>query len=1022
MENRESTLIVSGQNSLIRPDGSVNPEFKAGYYRVRDGETVDYYDVDSGLFYLYLSYSQEDGHQLGVIQGDASFTRPLESFEEVFEPEPVEDGAEVRQQEVLRIMKDISEAGVLQDSIAEDLDNPVYLTEEKGLVHSTDPEEVKHKMKTAKSSAARAGVLFKKKSGKLKSIIEEQQKILQAKTHHLEVQMELASSAIYSINVYLGKSEEIVRVCDGNAAPEQEKIRIRQMILYIEEETAAADNWAEDGGMDWTDVEKFDEWLRDPDHLNQVIPDVKGLVVLKVRRKPKSQDSYRRPTEEEERCYKSAYVLIRNGEKVYRIFTTLDIGEWLYPSVDFLDQYFSKEVFDEASGEYVTKYLSPGDQDYMKAMKAAQKAQRHYYASFLLIQGLLDRTKVFEPLPSRRINVCDPTEDHVVFVRDMENCLGDGRPSYQDWLHEVNQNIDVGVRIAGLYSWYGMRSEEEEGRQRLYPKTANAPEWDQVYTVEGKKHGRFYFLYHDGRTNYRTFEKVTRRSSFVLYPEMDDFYIAFDHADLESLEYYATSRLHRHNYKSVLPMFFQVLKLRQEEEKRDEPFIQLITTQVCKTHNLDRDEAEPLVRKLAVWWKQKNKTHRSLSGDDEKALKEIVREFKKRLTLDHPKDEQKKKEFIRLVWGEKSIAAFFKGNNTYVHFEAPGKDQVYLHITTWKWKKSEWVQVSRKEWVGVTKEYQRWRFLKSSHLWKDWRVNESVETTFTDDEAQEAVQMGLRKLRSARDLPDGSWEKRDLSHCYCPEGSEVFKPFAALLTHGRKKVQLYYWSNAVEPSIEDSREVGASMGKLSYHISGLRERKIEHHSTNSISTSIEDGNSPWTRESKKDKEIKISQHFGEGVVLQVWEDNVKEAQELDKRAEAFREAINDAEAEGLDPFVSFLVRRGKEALLEIRREEFLEDYYDEDGLLWEDHLQNGKDKKARQVPFYYYNGILSPLFKRGHVSDFSGMTLEQCATQAIRLGLVKSDYLDSIEDSRDYLYEKIKDIPMVKEEEEEEEE
>lgn len=109
----------------------------------------------------------------------------------------------------------------------------------------------------------------------VKTAVEKVRKEVEAQRNAMEMQMRAAMAelapiqervkqmeeGIWTVNLYLGRDEEIFPITDGEPAPADTPITVRQTVLFMDEETTAL---AEEGGMDFRKMEIFDEWLRNP--------------------------------------------------------------------------------------------------------------------------------------------------------------------------------------------------------------------------------------------------------------------------------------------------------------------------------------------------------------------------------------------------------------------------------------------------------------------------------------------------------------------------------------------------------------------------------------------------------------------------------------------------------------------------------------------------------------------------------------------------------------------------------------
>lgn len=137
---------------------------------------------------------------------------------------------------------------------------------------------------------------------------------------------------VYAIELYAGVTEEVVECCGGETAPAEERVRLMQRRLYMDEE-CLLDYRA--GGMEFKDIERFDAWLCRPKNRDRVLPFPKCVVSMRVRRREKERESRSllqafiniRLAQDDE----TTFLYIRNGKRVFRLMTSIDFGEKLFP-------------------------------------------------------------------------------------------------------------------------------------------------------------------------------------------------------------------------------------------------------------------------------------------------------------------------------------------------------------------------------------------------------------------------------------------------------------------------------------------------------------------------------------------------------------------------------------------------------------------------------------------------------------------------------------------------------------------
>lgn len=132
--------------------------------------------------------------------------------------------------------------------------------------------------KSALEAQARAKELIRAQQAAL----EAQLRAMAAELEPLQAQIAMYEEGIWTMNLYLGRDEEIHTLRAGEPAPAGTPIHVRQQVLAMDEESAL---FAEAGGMDVRDIEAFDKWITsDPRHLEQVLPEQRGVVAIIPRR------------------------------------------------------------------------------------------------------------------------------------------------------------------------------------------------------------------------------------------------------------------------------------------------------------------------------------------------------------------------------------------------------------------------------------------------------------------------------------------------------------------------------------------------------------------------------------------------------------------------------------------------------------------------------------------------------------------------------------------------------------------
>lgn len=468
-----------------------------------------------------------------------------------------------------------------------------------------------------------------KRAEMITEMVKKRLSAIQAAASALQKKLKRVMRVVHVLEVYLGISEDITQIQDGAPAPIDTPISIRQRVLFMDEEAAVARIF-ENGRkidlnihIDWASVEEFDNWLLEADHLDRVLPEKKGVVALK----PSRQERQEYGTTMWERQYhkdnnEMTYILIRNGDQVYRIWTGLTLGSELFPT----------QTEDRKIAEMFEKSNSRDRED-------AESKQLRYIRNALLIQGLVDRTQVLAPLPAA-ISLTQPETFEsglVIMIRDAEMQLGDGMPSFSEWQKEINSQLVRGSRIY-LGSHIRLDTSDDFWRHQFlrdlrYPlATPNIG----IYTVEDfyefggtwprktedveAKLLRILYMPSDETYNRRDgYNDRTRRESFLLWRN-DNVVLNYDLIDIDMLFYYLESRQERINILTILRAVAGLIEVRTEELAAEKQFVELMS------QALGCDEEKVWAK--VEWWKTEGHGgrlifKRPLDQDDKKAWRMI---------------------------------------------------------------------------------------------------------------------------------------------------------------------------------------------------------------------------------------------------------------------------------------------------------------------------------------------------------------------------------------------------------------
>jgi hypothetical protein len=989
-----------------------------GYYRlierINDSEDRDSDKCEVGsLWYL----SETEGDEVYLIQGENTWTFSLKTFLDHFVYAP--EGVKERQDELVTLMSNLHAVGDRQDNLIESASTPKLLADDTRppqrqptstdlvtMASRTNPAVAAKNLKRVKTAFAITKNQISKRHSALQTLIQEQALILKAKTDILTKQIEIAQEAIYMINAYLGQDEEIIRIKSGKPALENEKIIIRQQVLFMDEESAASNDFAKNGGIDFETIEEFDTWVVEPEHLQQVLPETKGIVAIKLRRNPKFYDNNPFVNSELNRKNKCLYILIRNGENLFRICTTLWVDEVFLPRKNEFEHFF----YD------LNKPLTPGSAKYMRAMDKAEAKKRRFYTVLIMIQGLLDRTKVFHPLPiNESINVCNlEGQKHITLRYDAENLFGTGRPSFNKWLDAINDELEVGCRIIGEFDSYHTGISDLGSRQGT--KHAYRPSSDEIYVIDKKVNERsFKFLYKSDHNNWKNrHNQVGPRVSYLVH-KSDDFIINIDSITVADIEFYIQSRTNRHHYLNMIPLLKAALAIKKKEVEEEAPFRQLLIGIIAGKHNVSLARSEKSVDALIKWWKFKTREHRALLSEDAKALRMIVAEFGRRKLLDNEALTEAHEQAIEKLQDDKTLAIFYKSDRSYIVLRYENNENIWVREEVWKLCADTQLgsvlastngeniiqfdcgvfvrMISVKEWIVVDKRYESWQLVWSNPRWAEWIIGVRPSEHLTDAERKLASDYALTQLAN-----NGVENKRSPFVSYGRENRKSWlQPLAITADPKNDDIYLYYlqYHALMTKKLMTGHIEGPECSKI--HIRWEKKQgDIVFELSSCRGIALNPNNLSWRNQT----------------VITIFEDNIalfiKEEQKAEKEKKKAR--LMQLPIHAITQKVYELI---KIAWYEEQHAKFLEDYVDDDCELWEDH------KEDLSVPSNLWprwvETIAGYVVERG--VDINGWTISKLCHHANLFGyggiIEKFDYFEKIKEME------IEYIPATSEDDEE---
>ena len=441
-------------------------------------------------------------------------------------------------------------------------------------------------------------------------LMEDKKSALRTIMSNMNDQVDKIKKVVGIIELYLGIGEEIICIKEGDKASIDTPICFRQLVIHMDEESI----FYTDKEIDFTNIDVFDDYV--VKRFESIIPEKKGVVVCRPRRYEKRySDNALENARLNDKNF-TTYILIRNGETLYRIKSCIEIYPFLFPEKNQKDT--------DSHGWRISD-------------KDKEETQTMYKRNALMLQGLIDRTEVFHPFPTG-ISIMNPDtyDNKILFIHDGSDIIHDGKISYKEWLKKINSTLERGSRFFFCGFDYGedrsYRMAEVGGfgygnRDNEVPNSQNPDAG--VYNIDrvepSERYGeRLVFKHNPKDTIYpqdiwKSSYERTKALTYYVYKD-DEIILNYDKIDIKDIDYYMTDRVNRQWYKDMLPVLKGIKAALLKEKKEELAFIELIKSKTGKS-----DEE---VIKAIEWWKYKVIEKRPLIREDAKAVRMIIGRLK----------------------------------------------------------------------------------------------------------------------------------------------------------------------------------------------------------------------------------------------------------------------------------------------------------------------------------------------------------------------------------------------------------
>lgn len=579
-----------------------------------------------------------------------------------------------------------------------------------------------------------------------------QMEALRVELAPLQEQAERAGEVINALDLYLGSRERVEILWDGEPADASTPIHVFQQVLRMDEEALYL-------GTDWRDADKFFEWITaDFANVQQVLPADKSVVVVRPTvRRSQGKDSLANVARDlqNRRCF----WLFRNGT-VVSLMTTEDIE--IKTRILPLQTEFAA-FFENRFGK-----IEPGTDAWAQAERAASAAERHYLKIMLTIQGVIDRTTVFAPLPENGVNIMSMGAHEagkVVIVADADSSkmLPDGRPPFGEWLKTKMAALRPGMRVIGNWNtreFTRMGSEDgwsrRRGNPRLSPQSCESlPSPGVPHLVTGRRDGMLVvpfdrteqlWLKDPDRPGRETLRTPDQRGSVLVDPAHDSWVLPFDLMSLDEIRYYIGSRDARsQQLRETIPALIAARDAKTAEVEAESDFRLLLAGKVVEA-GTDPDDADIIVDGLVHRWKIEQRWARPLQGtpdEEAAALAGIMRMYTKDVEAGNDPAAARVLESAQSIDGLMAVGRNRQGNwyayaptaDAYVENVFMDRTRIYKngrHGETDRWYRAQYRTAAALHLIYETDVWSHWDFFADPNLYPTGTVRQQTIDTIVE--------------------------------------------------------------------------------------------------------------------------------------------------------------------------------------------------------------------------------------------------------------------------------------------------
>jgi hypothetical protein len=383
--------------------------------------------------------------------------------------------------------------------------------------------------------------------------------------------VENVQQSLKTLDIYLGKEVEVYSVKKGVLGSPDEKYKIYQDLLFMDEESLIN---CKGQGADFEDIPLFFSMINEDDSLlNRLFPFERSIIIIRPRRTDRDYNGENPfSANQKNQNNKMSFLMVRNGDEVTAIFHPMEFMKRLFPSQAEMDNAFQSRSWTDCTN------ITKEDLKYTDALSNAEKIRRQYKRMVLMLQGVYERNEektIFGEMPiDGELNLLNPYHQAQCFdFVTTESIIEDNRrPSYSEWFKSLNSDMRIGSLVM-----LSNNHIDEDNTPGIY----SGSKYDDYRSTDWKIKDPVF--YHDAHIVQKHGDKIGIKVPFEHYDSdkkarnfvvevlpTDMTCIDLEKVRSSDIDYYLNSRKERESYLGFIYSLLKLRKFASLEEKRVE--------------------------------------------------------------------------------------------------------------------------------------------------------------------------------------------------------------------------------------------------------------------------------------------------------------------------------------------------------------------------------------------------------------------------------------------------------------------